>query len=106
MSLDGKVIIVTGAASGIGAASVVLIRARGGIAISTDLAGADAILDVTSSEAVDAAFAQARAAIGQERILVNCAGAGGSVKTVSRDKPRSLTVFSAKPRKLRPATTL
>ncbi len=31
-------------------------------------------------------FAKSRAAIGQERILVNCAGVGGSVKTVSRDK--------------------
>jgi NAD(P)-dependent dehydrogenase (short-subunit alcohol dehydrogenase family) len=41
---------------------------------------------VTSSEEVDAAFAKSRAAIGQERILVNCAGVGGAVKTVSRDR--------------------
>ena len=34
----------------------------------------------------DAAFAKARAAIGQERILVNCAGTADAVKTVSRDK--------------------
>ena len=44
------------------------------------------LANVTSSEEVDAAFAKARAAIGQERILVNCAGVGGGAKTVSRDK--------------------
>ena len=37
---------------------------------------------VIRDESVD----KARKAIGQERILVNCAGVGGSVKTVSRDK--------------------
>ena len=39
---------------------------------------------MTSDDEVDAAFAKSRAAIGQERILVNCAGVGGSIKTVSR----------------------
>ena len=43
-------------------------------------------VDVTSDEQVDAGFATARAALGQERILVNCAGTGGSAKTASRDK--------------------
>jgi NAD(P)-dependent dehydrogenase (short-subunit alcohol dehydrogenase family) len=35
---------------------------------------------------VDAAFAKARAAHGQERILVNCAGTGNASKTASFDK--------------------
>jgi NAD(P)-dependent dehydrogenase (short-subunit alcohol dehydrogenase family) len=35
---------------------------------------------------VDAAFATAREAHGQERILVNCAGTGNAFKTASRDK--------------------
>ena len=42
--------------------------------------------NVTSEEEVDAAFAKARAAHGQERILVNCAGTGNAIKTASRDK--------------------
>ena len=42
--------------------------------------------DVTDEASVDAGFAQARAAHGQERILVNCAGTGNAVKTASRDK--------------------
>jgi NAD(P)-dependent dehydrogenase (short-subunit alcohol dehydrogenase family) len=33
---------------------------------------------VTSDESVDAGFSKARAAQGQERILVNCAGVGGA----------------------------
>ena len=43
-------------------------------------------VDVTSEEQVDAGFAKARAAHGQERILVNCAGTGNAIKTASRDK--------------------
>src|SRR5690606_21633563 len=42
--------------------------------------------NVTSDESIDAAFAKARAAHGQERILVNCAGTANAIKTVSRDK--------------------
>jgi NAD(P)-dependent dehydrogenase (short-subunit alcohol dehydrogenase family) len=43
-------------------------------------------VDVTSEEQVDAAFAKARAAHGQERIMVNCAGTGNAIKTAGRDK--------------------
>src|SRR3546814_3674363 len=43
--------------------------------------------DVCSSDlSVDAAFAKAREAHGQERILVNCAGTGNAIKTASRSK--------------------
>ena len=41
---------------------------------------------MTSDEAVDAGFAKARAAHGQERICVNCAGVANAAKTVGRDK--------------------
>jgi NAD(P)-dependent dehydrogenase (short-subunit alcohol dehydrogenase family) len=41
---------------------------------------------VTSDAEVDAGFEKARAANGQERILVNCAGTGNAAKTASRDK--------------------
>ena len=41
---------------------------------------------MTSEESVDAGFAKARAANGQERILVNCAGTGSAAKTASRDR--------------------
>ena len=41
---------------------------------------------MTSDDKVAAAFAKARAAHGQERILVNCAGIANAAKTVGRDK--------------------
>ena len=57
-----------------------------GQALASELGGVYCNVDVMSEEQVDAAFAKARAAIGQERILVNCAGTADAVKTVSRDK--------------------
>jgi NAD(P)-dependent dehydrogenase (short-subunit alcohol dehydrogenase family) len=42
--------------------------------------------DVLSDESVDAAFAQARKANGQERVLVSCAGGGNAIPTARRDK--------------------
>src|SRR6185436_828408 len=57
-----------------------------GEALAKELGGVFCKANVTSTEEIDAAFAKARAANGQERILVNCAGVGGGAKTVSRDK--------------------
>jgi NAD(P)-dependent dehydrogenase (short-subunit alcohol dehydrogenase family) len=90
--------VITGGASGLGEATARLLashevkvgifdlNAERGEALARELGGVFCLVNVTSSEEVDAAFAKSRAAIGQERILVNCAGVGGSVKTVSRDK--------------------
>jgi NAD(P)-dependent dehydrogenase (short-subunit alcohol dehydrogenase family) len=103
MKLDSSIAaVVTGGASGLGGATVRALAANGVTKVGIfDLPHqkekAEALIkeigggvfcecDVTNEEQVDAAFAKARAANGQERILVNCAGVGGSVKTVSRDK--------------------
>ena len=99
MNLDSSVsAVVTGGASGLGEATVRMLASFGvkvaifdlqedkGEALAKELGGTFCKVNVTSSDEVDAAFAKARAANGQERILVNCAGVGGSMKTVSRDK--------------------
>ena len=99
MKLDSSIAaVVTGGASGLGAATARQLAAHGvkvaifdlnadlGEALAREIGGVYCPVNVTSSPEVDAAFAKARAAHGQERILVNCAGVGGSVKTVSRDK--------------------
>ena len=99
MKLDSSVsAVVTGGASGLGAATARQLAAHGvkvaifdlnadlGEALAKEIGGVYCAVNVTSSAEVDAAFAKARAALGQARILVNCAGVGGSVKTVSRDK--------------------
>lgn len=99
MHLDSSIsAVVTGGASGLGEATARRLASHGvkvalfdlneerGEALARELGGVFCRVNVTSSEEVDAAFAKARAAHGQERILVNCAGVGGGAKTVSRDK--------------------
>jgi len=90
--------VITGGASGLGAATarrlanqgvkVALfdLNAEAGEALAKEIGGVFCKVDVTSEEQVDAGFAKARAAIGQERILINCAGTGNAIKTASRDK--------------------
>ncbi|MDE8652616.1 SDR family oxidoreductase [Novosphingobium album (ex Liu et al. 2023)] len=99
MKLDSTIAaVVTGAASGLGAATARALAEQGvkvaifdlqeekGEAIAREIGGTFCKVNVTDDASVDAAFAKARAAHGQERILVNCAGTANAIKTVSRDK--------------------
>jgi len=99
MKLDSSVsAVVTGGASGLGAATARALAAKGvkvaifdlqkekGEALAAEIGGVFCEVNVTSDESVDAGFAKAREANGQERILVNCAGTGNAVKTASRSK--------------------
>ncbi len=99
MKLDSSIAaVVTGGASGLGAATARRLAGHGvkvavfdlndqqGLAMAAEIGGVFCKVDVTSDEQVDVAFARARAAHGQERILVNCAGTANAVKTASRDK--------------------
>jgi NAD(P)-dependent dehydrogenase (short-subunit alcohol dehydrogenase family) len=90
--------VVTGGASGLGAATARRLASFGvkvalfdlnaelGEALAREIGGVYCAVDVTSDEQVDRGFSRARAAHGQERILINCAGTGNAVKTASRDK--------------------
>jgi NAD(P)-dependent dehydrogenase (short-subunit alcohol dehydrogenase family) len=57
-----------------------------GAALAGEIGGVFCKVNVTDEASVDDGFAKARAALGQERILVNCAGTGNAIKTASRDK--------------------
>ena len=93
-----KAAVVTGGASGLGAATVRLLASSGvkvsifdmnvevGRALASEVSGVFCQVDVTSEEQVDEAFAVARKAHGQERIMVNCAGVGNAFKTAGIDK--------------------
>ena len=68
--MEGKCIVVTGAARGIGAALAADLRARGAVVVTADVAaGADVRCDVSQPDQVAALFATAGAVDG----LVNCA---------------------------------
>lgn len=99
MKLDSTIsAVVTGGASGLGEATSRALAADGvkvaifdlnkekGEKVAADIGGIFCAVNVTSDESVDAGFVRARADIGQERILVNCAGVGSAFKTASRDK--------------------
>ena len=99
MNIDSSVAaVVTGGASGLGAATVKALRDLGvkvaifdlnpetGARKAEELGALYCEVNVMSEESVDAGFAKARAAHGQERILVNCAGGGRGGKTIARDK--------------------
>jgi len=98
MNLEGMSAVVTGGASGLGAATARLLASHGvkvaifdmnaekGEAVAAEIGGVFCNVNVTNEESVDAGFAKARAAIGQERILINCAGTGNAIKTASRSK--------------------
>ena len=98
MQFKGSAAVVTGGASGLGEATVRALAAQGvrvaifdvnaerGNAVARDVGGVFCQVDVTSDASVDAGFAAARAAHGQERIMVNCAGTGNAFKTASRDR--------------------
>ena len=90
--------VVTGGASGLGAASARALAANGvkvaifdlngdqGTRTAAEIRGIFCEVDVTSDASVDAGFAKARSAHGQERVLINCAGIGNAFKTASRDR--------------------
>ena len=99
MKLDSSIsAVVTGGASGIGEAVARRLAASGvrvavfdfneqrGEAVAAEISGVFCKVDVTSEEAVEAGLAKAREAIGQERILVNCAGTANAHKTAGRSR--------------------
>ncbi len=98
MKLEGTSAVVTGGASGLGFATAKLLGKHGvkvaifdmneekGQAVASEHGFTFCNVDVTSDDSVDAGFKAARAANGQERILINCAGTGNAAKTASRSK--------------------
>ena len=87
--------VVTGGASGLGQASAEALAAAGlkvaifdvneakGEEIAQAIGGIFCKVDITSEEAVIAGFEKARAAHGQERVLVHCAQISKGGKTLS-----------------------
>jgi NAD(P)-dependent dehydrogenase (short-subunit alcohol dehydrogenase family) len=77
--LEGKVAIVTGAASGIGAATARRFEAEGATTVRMDVTPSDGVvtLDVRDEAAVAAAFAAVQSEHGRIDVLMNAAGVAG-----------------------------
>jgi len=99
MKIDSSIAaVVTGGASGLGLATVKALREQGakvaifdlnediGQQVAAETGSVFCSCDVLSDDSVDAAFAAARSANGQERVLVSCAGGGNAIPTARRDK--------------------
>ncbi|KUP28573.1 SDR family NAD(P)-dependent oxidoreductase [Kocuria rhizophila] len=103
MDITGTSAIVTGAASGLGAATAAQLIERGAKVVGIDLPGGIekapqvegltyVAADVTNEEQVRAAVARA-AEIAPLRTVVNCAGIGPSARVVGRNGVHDLALF-------------
>jgi NAD(P)-dependent dehydrogenase (short-subunit alcohol dehydrogenase family) len=99
MKLDNSVsAVVTGGASGLGRASaralasagvkvaIFDLNEEGGQAVADEIGGTFHKVNIMEEAGADAGFAAARAANGQERILVHCAQVSKGGKTVAKDR--------------------
>jgi NAD(P)-dependent dehydrogenase (short-subunit alcohol dehydrogenase family) len=102
MQIRGKTALITGGASGLGAACVKMIVVAGGRVVVADLKpGADlgdnalcAHTDVTDTVQVQAAISSAIESFGGLDILINCAGIGDAARVVGKDGPMPLDRFT------------
>lgn len=109
MQISGKAFLVTGAASGLGAATARQLAAAGAKLALVDinaaalaqtqaaLGGSEAIClsaDVTQEHSVRAAISEVKQAFGGLWGVINCAGIAPAEKLVGREGPHKLESFS------------
>jgi NAD(P)-dependent dehydrogenase (short-subunit alcohol dehydrogenase family) len=105
MEIKGQAAIVTGAASGLGAATARALAAAGArvavldvndkaaAEVAAEIKGVAVNCDVSDSASAEAAIKKAAAAHGPARVLVNCAGIGPAKRIVGRDGPMPLADY-------------
>jgi NAD(P)-dependent dehydrogenase (short-subunit alcohol dehydrogenase family) len=106
MQLKDVAVLVTGGGSGLGAATARAMAAKGAkIAVldqaeenaekvAAEIKGIAVVADVSDEDQVKAALAKAEGAHGIARVLVNCAGIGGSQRIVGKDGVYPLAKFA------------
>jgi NAD(P)-dependent dehydrogenase (short-subunit alcohol dehydrogenase family) len=106
MDIRGHAAIVTGGASGLGAATARMLAEAGAkvaifdvnekaaAEVAIDINGIALTCDVADAKATERAIAKAAADHGAARIVINCAGIGPAKRIVSRDGPMPLADFA------------
>ena len=106
MELTGIAAVVTGAGSGLGAATARALAREGAKvalldvnldaarAVASEIGGLAIACDVTDAGHAEAAVAQAAQAHGPARVLVNCAGIAPAARIVGRSGPADLAAFA------------
>jgi NAD(P)-dependent dehydrogenase (short-subunit alcohol dehydrogenase family) len=106
MQLKDVPVLITGGGSGLGAAtaramaakgarvSVLDVRKENAEKVADEIKGVALGADVTNEEQVKAAIAKAETAHGITRVLVNCAGVGNAIRTVSKTGAFPLDQFT------------
>jgi NAD(P)-dependent dehydrogenase (short-subunit alcohol dehydrogenase family) len=105
MKLSGHAALVTGGASGLGAATaralagagakvaVLDVNAEAAAAVAKEIGGIALRCDVADAKSAEETVALAKVAHGAARILVNCAGIGPAQRIVGREGPMPLEAF-------------
>lgn len=105
MEIKGNVAVVTGGASGLGAATARHLAANGArvavldfdleraTTVASEIDGIAVQADVSDDAAVDAAFSEVDAKLGTPRIAISCAGVGMAARIVGREGKTSFDVF-------------
>jgi NAD(P)-dependent dehydrogenase (short-subunit alcohol dehydrogenase family) len=105
MQLKDQAAIVTGGASGLGAATARKLAAQGAKVavfdlnaklaeeVAAEIEGTAVVCDVSDAAAAEAGIAQASKAHGPARVLVNCAGIGVAKRVIGREGPMALADF-------------
>jgi NAD(P)-dependent dehydrogenase (short-subunit alcohol dehydrogenase family) len=105
MKVQGQAALVTGGASGLGAATAAALIAAGARvtlldinpkaveAAAASLGAIGIVCDVSDPDSAEAAVARAAAANGPARVLVNCAGIGTAGRIVGKEGPLGLPAY-------------
>ena len=105
MKISGMAAVVTGGASGLGAATARALAAGGAkvalidmnaeacAKVATEIKGLALACDITDAASTENALKQAASVHGAARLVVNCAGIAPGAKVLGRNGPHDLALF-------------